>query len=73
MKGQHGQILIEYVLLLAVAVAIASSVFDIIKNSDLLSDDGTCSNPNSDYSLVCQVKKLWDKDTNFRYFTVVGH
>ncbi len=61
---ESGQVAIEYILLLVVMVTIFTNLAKKISDH-YLSDDGTCSNPDSS-AIVCKFKSRLQ--SNFRYY-----
>ncbi|MBT6324383.1 MAG: hypothetical protein HOJ35_00280 [Bdellovibrionales bacterium] len=63
-QSESGQVAIEYILLLVVMVTIFTNLAKKI-SAHYLSDDGTCSNPDSS-AIVCKFKTRLQ--SNFRYY-----
>jgi hypothetical protein len=65
--GQKGQTSIEYVMMMAVVVALAVSIMGIVRER-VLGPGGEC--PPGDKSILCSFENIFNRTDGFRYFSI---
>ena len=71
-SNRRGQTAIEYILLVAILTLVIISLSSKLEEF-LLSDDGTCANPETNKSYICQIfsKGILNPDAGYRTFKLL--